>query len=286
MKRERPDWLMTPRTPRGVRPGGPWRLTILALTLLAAGNGHARQVQPRTPDSIARSLQNGSDEQRKAIAGELHLVVPPEWREGTPPELLCAEKSTAKVSYVQLLSPGPKQAVLEVNAPICQTAFLVVLSEAGKSGWTHVATMPLSADRGFVPQIEFQELVERGTYEIVVRHLLTDYGTGIFQRNFRILKLFDCGLRSVMDAVEEMRFSIPIGPKGQEENSDQGETSEFTVVASEPRASALKQILRKQTIHRQKVKIERAWNFVWDATIKAFTASPTAISGERYRGRP
>ena len=252
-----------------------WVMGFCGVTSICAQSGQRpNTVLDFSPDHIRSILvdKSGTKEaEQQGYARHLQLFVPGKGVDRLDSRILCPDIKRVKVSEAVLMTPG-HHAVLEIDSPSCQYVFLVVLKH-NESQWSYIDTMPLWS-KDIQPETSLESLVDNSTQEIVVRGVEVDYGTGIFVKNFMILKLFPEGLRVVMDEPKDVSFEIP--SKGRVgANARQRQKSQFKIVRSDEGSAAIRSILEEQTISDHNVKVVRWWLYTWSPEVKKFRAYPT-----------
>jgi hypothetical protein len=227
----------------------------------------------QTPEQIKSSLLN-EDYTHEAnlpnLVKALNLVIPKEAINGAITDVACNEFDYVELNRVGLLRPV-LQAVLIASSASCGYTYLVVLEQTNPNGWRLVRTIPFWSKYNR-PRISFESLISQDEKEIIVQNYETYAGTGIFQKHMTIWKLFQDGLRVVLDEPTIVTFSIPI--KGGR-NTDQEESSEFNFVMDPEVTEGLKQIIQKQMIRDHKTQITRWWLYLYEAELGRFRKEPT-----------
>lgn len=227
-----------------------------------------------SPNEIRQVLTQGNETQKKALAKQLQLVWPAGTRRGDGEvpcldyEPVAGEAPPIEMHNVSLQAPET-QTVLLARPHGCWYRFIVVLEKDRGGGWRRLGTVPIF-DKYEEAEISFQQLIKPGESEILVCNATTDAGTGMWQRNMLILKLFPDDMRVVFDQVQRQVFAIPIVRDGQPANTDQSQESEFWLVNPGPGEQGIKDILERQVVRDHKTMIVRWRIFNWDPGLEVF----------------
>jgi len=253
----------------------PVYILLLFQLLLTSPDTIQKPAQLPSPEQIAHVLQNSGNGQKQELIRELKLVIPKWSFVKATADHVCTSIDEVKLDLVTLQHPGT-QAVLQVSG--CRYVFLVVLRYSSKGGWNHVATVPLDDQYGQSKRISFPELISVGNHEIVAHRVSTLRGTGMWQYNMSIFKLFDDRLELIFDEPEEVNYSVPDLADRRTQNTQQRQESVFAIrdLAQDymgPRA--LKYVVERQVIRDHDSEIVRGFSFTWDPSVRRFRSAPS-----------
>ena len=252
--------------------------TILGVVLSVISQSSLANSKLLTPEGVKDILANGNDTQIKSMATELNLVIPKRMTNGSTEDSVCDlfSADNIKITYVAL-AVSQKSAVVQANSANCGFSYLVIFNEDQSHTWHHVTTLPLFA-KTQMPVVQFEEMISKGSHEIIVRDSQEDYGTGIQQLDVVIFKMIGQEMRVVFNEPSKVVFSVPLNDKT---NSDQEETATFDFVdvkSNDESATALKEIQSKQVISDHKTNITRYWKYVWVPELRIFEKVSTLPS--------
>ena len=234
-----------------------------------------------SPESLAQSLLRGSVAERNQAAKALALMMPT-WTATASMRLVpCTEFTAVRTSAASLRLGNPGQVILEVTADPCDLEYLVLLERQKPSSWRHLGTIPLSIHYGHTPEVTLQELIKPKEQEIVVRHLLTDWGTGFWQEDMVVLKLIGARLMPIFDEVETLRFEVPVNGNVGIANTEQEENSEFVIVDAKAGAPSPKQITQRQIIRDHGTQIVRGFVFYWSPELHKYRKFAVSSDSKR-----
>ena len=218
-----------------------------------------------TPENIRSTLLNGSDDDIEHLATELGLMAPNGNIDSAKKNVPCDAYDKVDIFSANLIA-SEENVVLQASSSICYYSYLIILKKESTGTWSYVATAPLFA-RTNVPSISFDELISKGSHEIVVENNQEDYGTGIQQYDFTIFRLTPSGLRVILNEPSKIVFAIPIrDAQGKQANSEQEELTTFRIVEADGKGSnttGLKDIESKQVLTDHQTQIIRYWRYYW-----------------------
>lgn len=209
---------------------------------------------------------------RSQLATRLDLNIPGWTRESAAKDIPCTFFDSV-TTYRAKLSANVNGAVLDIYSSSCGYTFISAFRHRAKDGWEFLDTLPLRSFDGPL-RISMESLIHGGTEEIIVNGVLADNGTGVFQTNYVVLKLFGKCLRVILDVPEDMRYN-----PAPSRYPSQREHSSFTIVNSVSGGvnSSIRNILQKQVLQSDGRSITRWWLYIWMpelGTFQAVSASP------------
>ena len=178
-----------------------------------------------------------------------------------------------------VLSRGEKHVVYSLNDEGCQQTLLVVFRKNPLGGpWSHLQTIVLPLRYGVKPLVEYPEFAEKGVHEIFIKDFVSDWGTGVLQRDAVIFKLIDGKLRVIFDGPAMIRFR----PSDYHLTED----VKYTVAPSEVDGVSGYSYLKVVThVSTGKQSMQRERSCIWSESLAHFNCVETTPDFERTRGR-
>jgi hypothetical protein len=226
----------------------------------------------RKPNEVAETLRNGKPVERSDLAKELGILAPVPGDSATRPNSPCVDFAKVQEREVKLRA-NADNVVLVADSTACDSVYLVFFDKAPKSEWRHVQTVRLTA-RTVRPEVSFQELVQPGVSDIVVRHEVTRDGGSVFQQDFVVLKLLHDRVEVIMTTTERSQITLTNRKPDESDILQQTQTSTFDLLQSPPNSSAANRILEKQVVTDNKTTVHRAVLWTWNAELERFRPTP------------
>ncbi len=224
------------------------------------------------PDEVADTLRSGSSVQRNDLALELGIFAPSPATSATKTNSPCVDFSHIEERPVTLRA-GAENVVLLADSSACDSTYIVVFDKAPKSEWRHVQTVRLSS-RTQRPAITFNELIQTGVSEIMVRHEITRDTGKVLQQDFVILKMLHDRIEVVLDATERSEITLTNRVPDETDNLQQTQTSTFDLLKAPAGSAAAFRLLEKQVITDSKTTITRYKVWTWDPELERFRPAP------------
>jgi hypothetical protein len=201
-------------------------------------------------------------------------------------ETTCGTFDSVSLKHVTL-EAGRSHTVLVIRSEQCWYDFVVILRRAPKGHSTLVATYPLFSKYDH-PSVSFPELIGAGIHEILIgRKSVGASGTGVWQYDTLVIKLFDGRPRVIFNQPTEANLSVP---SGKFDNTEEFQHSKWYLVpAGDPNYSRT-DILEEQVACVHRTKLDRWWLHSWNPRIHSFegylidepSAKDLLVKGARY----
>jgi hypothetical protein len=148
------------------------------------------------------------------------------------------------------------------------TDFVIVL-EHRAAGWKLSKTFSLFSKYEH-PKITFPELIEKGIHEIEIDADTLFAGTGWFQCNLVIHKLYDGVPVVIFDQPKTVRMTQPPPVGAPFEGGNQQRETTFTIVPGDPNGSSLCQIIGSEVLRQAEKTVAIYAAYVWYPSIRMF----------------
>jgi hypothetical protein len=252
--------------------------SLVFLALLASASADLpfkkkpQEFQTRVPADVAKTLRDGSPEQRNNLALELGIMAPNPSSGKVKSNSPCVDFSHVEERPVTLRS-GAENVLLLADSSACDSLYLVVFDKAPKSEWRHVQTVRLAA-RTQRPEITFAELIQPGVSEILVHHEVTLESGAATEQDFVVLKLLHDRVAVVLDTTERSEITLVNQLPDSQDNLQQTQASTFNPLKAAPNSAAQYRLLEKEVITDNKTTITRDRVWTWDLELERFRPAP------------
>jgi len=242
-------------------------LICLGLLLVsAAPQSKQRRPSVPSPEKIRSMLLDKTSseklflEHRENELAELEKNLGME-SDGTP----CGFFESVSLDYVAL-EPGRTHAVIVARSERCWNDFLTVIERVQRGQWRLVKTYRFFSKYDH-PRVAFPELISTGTHEILIgRSNVGANGTGIWQYDTMVVKLFGGDPQVIFDEPNEANLSIAVNG----EKADQFQHSKWYLVPAENPGRSKIDIVEDQTLCVNGTKVERWWWHSYDHAVRRF----------------
>lgn len=228
--------------------------------------------QTRVPAEVAKTLLDGSPEQRNNLALELGIMAPNPSSEKVKSNSPCVDFTHVEEKAVTLRA-GAENELLLADSSSCDSLYLVIFDKAPKSEWRHVQTVRLAA-RTQRPEISFLELIQPGVSEILVHKEVAFEDGAASQQDFVVLKLLHDRVEAVLDTTEHSELTLTNRSPENQDNLQQTQTSTFNLLKAAPNAAAQYRLHEKEVITDNKTTITRDRVWTWDPGLERFRPAP------------
>jgi hypothetical protein len=231
-----------------------------------------QEFQTRVPADVAKTLRDGSPEQRNNLALELGIMAPNPSSDKVKSNSPCVDFTHVEEKPVTLRA-GAENELLLADSSACDSLYVVVFDKAPKSEWRHVQTVRLAA-RTQRPEITFSELIQPGVSEILVHREVTSETGDASQQDFVVLKLLHDRVEAVLDTTEHSELTLTNRSPDNQDNLQQTQTSTFNLLKAAPNSAAQYRLLEKEVITDNKTTITRDRVWTWDPGLERFRSAP------------
>jgi len=241
-------------------------LICLGLLLAFAVPRSAQRLSVPSPEKIRSMLLDKTPYEKLFLEHRENELADLEKKLGMESdETPCRLFESVSIDYVAL-EPGRTHAVIVARSERCWNDFLTVIERVQRGQWRLVKTYRLFSKYDH-PRIAFPELISTGTHEILIgRSAVGANGTGIWQYDTMVVKLFGGDPQVIFDEPNEANLSIPM----RGENADLFQHSKWYLVPSGNPGRNKMDIVEDQILCVNGTKVERWWWHSYDDTVRRF----------------